>query len=185
MSDVRNNVNQGVRVGLIRVANLVSNTMKKRLASGYPPGNPEYGWVPIQDTITIGQVSEGNGQSSITISLGGERAPYAAAYEWGSGIHKTRGSPGTYVIKPRDKGALAFYWPGHESGMRPGKKFIMYGNDGRLLFTYIDHPGVEAKPYIEPSIQENKQEVKKILAREFKMSLLIGREKVTEITVGV
>lgn len=136
----------------------------------------------IPDAIKVGEVVERDGMFYGEILIDLKVAPEGAAFEFGSGVHRTKGTPGTYVIKPKEKQALAFYWPGHESGMKPGKKFIMYGRDGRLLFTYVDHPGVEAKPYLRPAIDESRQELKSRLKSAFKRSFITAG--VTEIMIG-
>ena len=38
--------------------------------------------------------------------------------------------------------------------------------------TLVDHPGVAARPYIRPTITQINDEVKKLLAREFKVAVL-------------
>src|SRR3990167_493483 len=56
-------------------------------------------------------------QTIITIKLSN---PRIAAYEWGSGIHKKRGTPGKYIITPDTKRALWFPYP--EGKIYPGAK---------------------------------------------------------------
>lgn len=136
----------------------------------------------IPDAIRVGEVKEQDGQFFGEIIVDLNIAPQGAAFEFGSGIHATKGTPGTYVIKPKNKSALAFDWPGHESGMKPGPKFIGYGRDGKLLFTYVDHPGVAPKPYLHPAITQYRSEMRDKLKSAFKRAFVdVG---VTEITVG-
>jgi len=161
-----------MHIGLVRIANLIVSAMKGKLGSGYPSGNPVYGWIPIQDTIFIGDVKQDNIGTSITIELGGEKAPYAAAYEWGSGLHATKSAPRLYPIVAKNAPNLVFFW------QERGKWFV----GPRLP---IGHPGVAPKPYIKPSIDENKVEMKKILAREFKIAVLAGTKPLEEYTVSV
>lgn len=166
-----NTINQDIHAALVQVANLVVASMKNKLSSGYPSGDKQ-GLSPIQDTISVGQVQQEMNGLSIMITLGGKDAPYARAYEWGSGIHATRGTPHLIPIAAKNAPNLVFWW---EKG---NKLFV-----GPKL--PIGHPGVAPKPYIEPSIRENKAQMKKIMGREFKAAILSGTERVTEITVGI
>jgi hypothetical protein len=78
-------------------------------------------------------------------------APEAPAYEYGSGIHGEKREK--YPIVPREKQALAFFWDKAD----PSRHIIL--PDGRVLFRKVQHPGVEAKPYITPSFNELKVSV--------------------------
>ena len=167
-----NNINVGLHAALVRTANLVADSMKNKLSSGYPSGDEKYGWIPIQDTIVIGQVQQSSTSQSIQITLGGEKAPYAAAFEYGSGTWATVGPAGVYPIAARPGTPnLVFWWK------KAGKWFI-----GPAL--PIGHPGVEKKPYIKPSIDENREEIKSLLKKEFKVGILLGGRRVQVINVG-
>jgi hypothetical protein len=43
------------------------------------------------------------------------------------------------------------------------------------------HPTIVPRPYIRPTIIDTKEEVRKILAQDFKASILAGVQKVTVI----
>lgn len=112
----------------------------------------------IPSAIKVGEIQQPNeGQFSISVIVDGSIAPMATAYEFGSGIHRDL-FPSTYPIYPKNASALAFEWPGHDENYPRGGKFIgMAGS--KFLFAYVDHPGVAARPYIQPSLVEQAREV--------------------------
>lgn len=127
----------------------------------------------IPDAISVGRVVEHGTllECSIIVNLKeGSGAPEAAAFEYGSGEHATRNA-GKYLIKPKNVSALAFFWPGHEPPYG-SRKFIGIADDGRYLFKYVEHPGVEARPYLAPAIKQLMPEVRKVLAKSFKDAYL-------------
>ena len=175
--------NDGIYIGLTKVAGLFYQKMLDRLNAGnYPHGdqtrNPPT--TSIQDATSVGQVKQEGANAYIDVTISLKQAPYAGAYEWGSGLHSEKGNKSKYVISPKEKDALAFDWPDHDPPWG-SRKFIGVLSDGRFLFRFVEHPGVASKPYIRPTLQENRAEFKKILAREFKASILRGTQKVTII----
>jgi len=134
----------------------------------------------IKNAISVGVAqTDGSGKYRIDIVVNTSKeggAPEAAAYEYGSGIHR-KDNPSTYPITPGEgKGALAFDWEGHLTDLHPAdpiKKFIKYSErDGRALFTYVDHPGVAAQPYLRPAIAKNRPSVRARILSVFKRGLL-------------
>ena len=115
---------------------------------------------------------------SIDIKVDLKEAPAAGAYEWGSGIHRTKGTPGTYTIKPKNKSMLAFDWP--KVAGEPGFRRLP---DGRVLLASVQHPGVAPRPYLRPTLEENKEEFKKILGQGFKAEILQGVNKIEVIEI--
>ena len=105
----------------------------------------------------------------IEIDISDGAAPEAPAYEWGSGLQRTRGTPSLYPIEVKNAPNLVFWWE------REQKLFV-----GKRL--PIGHPGVQARPYIAPTIKENADEIKKILGRGFKAAILAGTTKVEVIS---
>lgn len=137
----------------------------------------------ISKAISVDSPVVGDNESYVDVKIDTSEgaAPMAAAFEWGSGIHRERGGEkDTYPITPKNKKALAFHWPNHDPPWG-SRKFIGLGGDGRFLFTFVDHPGVAPRPYIAPTIVAEKEQIKKILAREFKASILLGVDKITVI----
>ena len=87
----------------------------------------------------------------------------ARAYEYGSGVWGKKKS--TYQIRPRLKKALAFFWEKMENmeeesvyGVMNSPKFIGFTKEGKVVFKYVDHPGVQAvkngRGYMKPAIDK-------------------------------
>lgn len=74
-------------------------------AGNYPKGNDDSrtNYISIQDSIEIGEPESDGNTSSIEVTLGGEYAPYATAFEYGSGLYATRGQAKKYKITAKDK----------------------------------------------------------------------------------
>ena len=45
------------------------------------------------------------------------------------------------------------------------------------------HPGVEARPYLKPTLEDNKEEFKKILGQGFKAEVLKGVKQIEVIEI--
>ena len=143
--------------GLTQSANRLVARMKNKVSQN---GLPQ----AISNAMSIepAVATESGGSIDIVIDLNEDSgAPMAAAYEWGSGLHSTKYSPQLIPIPQRKPGPLHFYWENR------GKWF--YG--AKLPF---GHPGVAPRPYIEPSIEEELPEIKRIIGQEVKASILIG-----------
>ena len=110
-------------------------------------------------------------------------APQSAAFEFGSGIHATRGRKGKYVIEPTNGGqALAistsrwnFTFPA-----KPGPKMIGYVDELRnepgpgFIVKYVDHPGVSQKAFVTPAILETIDEVEQKINQAIGIILSAG-----------
>jgi hypothetical protein len=109
----------------------------------------------IQQAISVGEVKSEGGRYTIEIRVDASKggpAPEAAAFEYGSGIHNPD-NPKTYKIAPKNKNALAFFWDKVDESSPTGKKFRgISKTTGKAIFNYVDHPGVEADPYLKPAI---------------------------------
>src|SRR3990167_5905269 len=97
-------LDNSVRQSLPRAANIWVNRAKGKAKT-----------TRIKGGFTISAVaSEGNGRYSITIS---NTAPEAPAYEYGSGIHRTKGQKAKYLI-PNVPGVVLRIprsrWPNYE-----------------------------------------------------------------------
>jgi hypothetical protein len=133
---------------------------------------------PIKDAaFSVGSPMQKGATYSIDIMVDNPGG-IAGAYEWGSGIHRTKGTPGTYTIKPKNASMLAFDWP--KVAGEPG---FMRLPDGRVLLASVQHPGVDARPYLKPTIMETREEFKKILGQGFKAEILSGVNKIEVIIV--
>jgi len=153
-------------------------------SGGYPQGDgtrtpPTYS---IQSALKVSPTIK-VGDSFITlISVDIGKAPYALAFEYGSGVHGEAGA--TYEIRPKNAPVLAFYWDKFPSGT--GKKFIGYGKDGRHMFNYVDHPGIAAKPWIRPVIEQYTKDRSRIKERFFRaVRTLFGKEKEFKVVIAL
>jgi hypothetical protein len=161
-----------VLAALANIGNIFSEKLKQKIDTVRAPK-------AIKDNIFVGSPMENGANASIEITID---HPAAAAFEWGSGIHGKKGEK--YWILPKNKGALAFLWPGHTADFPRRGKYLGPGEDGeRLVFSYVEHPGVEERPFIKPTIDDTKEEFKKILGQGFKAELLAGTNKVEVIEV--
>ena len=92
--------------------------------------------VPLKSANEIGILTPKVTQNQVAVEL--SLGKKLSAYEWGSGIHRKRGTPALYPILPRNAKALAF----------PGTNEF----EGQTIITkVVMHPGVEARPFIEPA----------------------------------
>lgn len=128
----------------------------------------------IPKAISVGDVEKsGDGTYSVSISVNLDEetgAPHARAFEYGSGIHSSEEAPKKYIIKPKDAPALAF--PFALKFMPRRKKLIgvlgignyddvldAFNSDGSvgkevMFWNYVEHPGVEPKPYLRPAVDK-------------------------------
>lgn len=171
------NINQLI-ASLASSAELLANEMRNRTAGGqYPSG--------LSSSITVGQVNT-SGEDKLTCRISVNH-PAGAAYEWGSGLHSTKGPAETYQIRPKRASALAIpfeRWPDFQFPVVSGKK-MMGSSEGKFFLRYVDHPGVEARPYVEPSIQAKRKEIAKMLGRGFVASITRKEKEIVEIRVDI
>jgi len=125
----------------------------------------------INSTVEIGK-----GRFVIRVRASG---PDAAAREYGSGIHSRRlrtskhqlGPRGKILIRPKaGKKFLAFPW-------EMANENIPRLDDGRVLLTQVEHPGVEAanngKGYIAPAISKVKEQIRTRFTKEAKPAIVL------------
>jgi len=163
-------VNNEILASLSKAAMILVAEMGNLLSDGTRPHE-------IKDNIFINQPQQSSNGASIEIVID---HPAASAYEYGSGLHRMRGSPQKYPIYPKEKQALAFEWP-IARNIFPEK--LQYSKSGKIVLPYVMHPGVAPRQFIAPSLVKTRQEVRKVLGQGFKAAVLAGREKVTTITV--
>ncbi len=89
----------------------------------------------------------------------GTNVEYAAVQEFGATINIPE-------IRPRNKKALAFAWPGAPPGMAPGK-------GGKFVFAKVAAHTVTipAHPYLRPALRESKGDITRILLKSIIGSL--------------
>jgi hypothetical protein len=116
--------------------------------------------------------------SSVYVDLG--KAPEAAAFELGSGLHGRKQSK--YMIAPKKAGgSLVFDWPNEDaSAGHPHTK------DGKVILPYVNHPGIAARPYLAPAVEQSVDQsfrggVDRIMDEVFG----IGEDVVIEIKVSL
>ena len=149
-----------LRKGLVAAASLLAEKAKAKADSKKVPKVSEY--------MKVGEVeTKGSGALGITISIGMKEneAPAAAAYEFGSGLHGKEGKK--YPIVPRKSGGFLVFpkerWPGYAPPPDAPNMFF---------FSKVMHPGVEARPYMKPAIEENKEEMKRLIGEFFTIDVV-------------
>lgn len=153
-------ISNDMLAALTRSAQIFTDEMIRYLNSGnYPKGdgsrNPAT--TSIQDATSIGapQANDKGGLIDVLINL--KYAPYALAFEYGSGIHGSKHS--LYPIAARNADNLVFWWERENRwfvGSRLGK----------------GHPGIKPRPYIDPSIKAKKKEIVETLGQAFVASII-------------
>lgn len=98
----------------------------------------------IKRNVVIEKVTGRGNSKFISVRI---RAPEVRAFEYGSGLHATKGPRQKYIIRPRRKKALYFYWE------RIGQTFV-----GQKVM----HPGIEARPFIGQAKAEARKEIRKL-----------------------
>lgn len=118
-----------------------------------------------------------------TIVVDAEEAPHAVAFELGSGLHRTRGEKEKYPIRPKKAKALKFpftitYHPsqqkligtkgigGYWATMRELEKAGSVS--GEMFWRYVEHPGVEPRPFLKPAAEEGMEYLVQRLRERFK-----------------
>lgn len=127
----------GIRQALTKAAGFMAERARERAPTKRTRAN-----------IEVSQVRKDGSTYSIEVFVILKKAPEAGAYEYGSGLHATKGTPGTYPIVAKNAPNLVFWWE------KKGKWFVGPS---------VDHPGVEARPYLLPSAMEAKDMLKKDL----------------------
>lgn len=139
---------------MVECANLLANAIR-RLAP----------YDAIKKSVRVGR-SKGlsSGSRMIQVWVGNKNVPYARAFDTGSGIHSQK-NPRKYRIQAKEPGRfLAFYWDITPS--RKGQKYRGTMEDGRKLFAYVDHPGVEGTNYTDRAEKEVRKTIREKIAAD-------------------
>lgn len=141
---------------MVKMANLLANAIRK-----YAP------YEAIKKSVKIGK-REGRGTSRfIQVWVGGKRAPFARAFDIGSGIHGKYATP--YTIRAKNGKVLSFYWE------REQVNFVGQS---------VQHPGVKGVGYTQKAIKEVRQkireELKKDVGNELRLYLKAKFSKIGE-----
>jgi len=161
-------ISSDLLAGLTRAAFILTGQIRKNLKRGNYPDE-------IEEGIIVGHPKGRGNSGSVKIAF---TAPQSRAFEEGSGIHGEEGKP--YIIEPKDAGALAFEWDKTPRG--PGPKYIGQVTDGKMLFRFVEHPGIEARPYIFPALEKTKDELKRAIGAPFRAEIGRGQKKRTVLT---
>ena len=161
--------------------------VNQRLSQGnYPSGQDPYrsNYKPIQDTANIRPPVISGDTVSQSITYGGKDAPYASAFEFGSGEHDPTSS-GKYPIVSKGsplaigKGGLLRSRGGWKPVSKPAvyasKKFLGMGEDVAgeevYLFERIDHPGIKPRPFAVPTLRDEEKKIVEIIGYEIIASI--------------
>jgi hypothetical protein len=163
-----NDPTAGIQKGLVLAADHFRNKMEAKERQNNLPK-------AISDATSIGTPVQSGGQAYIDITISLNQAPMAAAFEYGSGLHSEKGDRKKYLILPKNADVLAFPW-GEAENLNPS--VIGVGNveivNQKAFLPMVRHPGVQARPYIRPTIQDERKEIRRILGKEFVASISLG-----------
>lgn len=131
----------------------------------------------LRNDVVLTKGSDNGGVVSISIVVGGTKkdksgnplSGMARAYEWGSGVHATRGLPKKYTIRPKNKKALWFYIDNPYPGARIYEK---PGGDIGITVQSVQHPGVEARPFLSPALRDVLPRATEELRLEIKKNII-------------
>jgi len=153
-----NNPQTALYVGLKKGAEFFVGKMFDRIDSN---GLPKV----IKDATSIDEpiIHDKGGSIDVVIDL--EEAPMAVAFEYGSGVH---GDEGEKYRIPKEGGASHVAIPRDR-----WKAYQPPPDRDPLVFVKVMHPGVRERPYIRPTINENRKEIAKIIGREFVESITV------------
>lgn len=128
----------------------------------------------VKNSISSKVEEVGEGRYIIRTTADRRIAPDARAQEYGSGLRARRGVKRKYIIKPKNKKLLAFYWDVLDEFDAPetvlfSPKFTGFAPDGRATFRYVEHPGIQAanggKGYIAPAAKDLRKRIKESLKK--------------------
>ena len=158
-------ISSALIAGLTKAAFILTGQIRKNLRRGKYPDE-------IEEGIVVGHPKGRGNSGSVQIAF---TAPQSRAFEEGSGLHGPEGKK--YVIEPKDAGALAFDWD--KTPVGPGPKYIGQVADGKMLFRFVEHPGIEPRPYIFPALMETKDELRQVIGAPFRAEIGRGQKKRT------
>lgn len=110
--------------------------------------------------IKLSTVREANKTVTVNIILDTDIAPEAPAYEWGSGLHDTKGSQHYIDIDAINYPYMTFMGTN--------------GVKGLVKVPHVNHPGVKAKPFIKPAVDKHRAALKQAVREEVNKNLRIS-----------
>jgi hypothetical protein len=156
---------------LAQVAALFTEKAKSKITEVRAPS-------AIAESFTIDAPTQEGEIASVSVHI---RHPATAAYEWGSGIHKERGTPGKYPI-PKTPTGVKFSkskWPQYD----PAYYDPPQPAPDVFSFAQVQHPGVAKRPFIKPTLEENKGEFAKLVFGGIRAEIMLRNEKTGEFEV--
>ena len=119
------------------------------------------GWSKdISASIEVSEVNIGaDGTLMIEVSTNLAKAPQAAAFELGSGLHGSKAQK--YPITAKNAPALIFFWANPYFGDDPGM----------FAFKKVMHPGVKARPFLKPAVNKYIPELQQDISSAFVIGL--------------
>lgn len=133
------------------ISDLVSVTTITRLSQKIV--NSARGFARMKGIAKVAKVKQGVARvtkNTITLDLTTTKA--GMAFEKGSGLHDPK-NPHYIEIVPKNKPHLIF------EGTNEW--------DGQIVVTdHVNHPGVKARPFIEPARRKHREEMKKVIREE-------------------
>lgn len=110
--------------------------------------------------IKLSTVREAKQTVSVSIILDTNIAPEAPAYEWGSGLHDTKGSPHYIDIDAVNAPNLVFMGTNEWEGQL-------------IRVPHVNHPGVKPKPFIKPAVEKHRAALKRSVKEEVNKNLRV------------
>lgn len=161
------NIQNELIASVTKAVNVLYTAIMRRLSSAeYPDAiaaNTKTTPATEKDKVITG---------SIIVDASPNAAPMALAFEIGSGIWAEQGTRQKYPIEPTEASILAFNWPEAENiAKREGVDLVNFGPGGKAFLPKVMHPGIKAKPYIQPSIEEKLDEIADIIGDDFVLAI--------------
>lgn len=125
----------------------------------------------IPDAIGVGKAQKTSTGYKVDVTIDLNKAPEAAAFEYGSGLHGEKGEtytiPGVpFLAIPRER------WP----------KYAPPPDVDPVVLRSVEHSGVKARPYLQPAIESTRAGFVTSIAKVFKRSYLDSTVRVTVIS---
>lgn len=164
MPTLSSNLQSGIYASLSKVASFFAEQMKQKIDDVHAPK-------VIKDHVSIDSPVVNPEMSYVDIKIDTSKtgAPMAGAYEWGAQPYRIPPDGEKFMAFPKEK------WPTFDPSKWRG------AIPNTFVFTHVNHPAIVARPYIRPTIVDNKDAIRKMLAQDFKASILGNIQKVTVI----
>lgn len=111
--------------------------------------------------IKLSTIREAKQTITVSIILDTKIAPEAPAYEWGSGLHDTKGSPHYIDIYATSVPNLIFEGTNEFEGQL-------------IRVPHVSHPGVKPKPFIKPALDKHRAALKQSVREEVNKNLRVN-----------